>query len=355
MVRPSDFVLRETGTADVDVVLRNPNLSLYCVDLDRHTGLFVETPPDIDLDAAPFLYMAQREHALRVVSLPLDALASLAEQMPFKDSDLILVYSVGRCGSTLVSHAFGAADGVASLSEPDALTQLLGLWGYDTPEGEGRDALLRACLRIQCAPSLAKGANRCALKFRSSVTRLAGMVHRRIPNAKIVFVYRCFIPWAKSFLRMTGASDLFEAWDLSKMAELFGKGFPRFDGRNEVSALEIFTAQWASHLQEAQQLASTGVPMFMVRYEEIQADPVAVLNAMFEFCGLPAVSPETLREVLSKDSQEGTLLSQENVKSRAMAWDDGYEAKLIDHLRQCHPALSASPFLPGTFSLSDAP
>ena len=35
-----------------------------------------------------------------------------------------MVQSTGRCGSTLVSHAFAAADNVMSFAEPDVYYQL---------------------------------------------------------------------------------------------------------------------------------------------------------------------------------------------------------------------------------------
>jgi hypothetical protein len=129
LVSPSDFRVRDGGAVDAGIVLRQPNLSLYCLDFENRQALFVETPPECDLSRAPFMYQAQAEAALRLIQVPFEALDRLAEEVAIDPARLILIYSVGRCGSTLVSHAFNEVEGVESLSEPDVFTQMLVHWG----------------------------------------------------------------------------------------------------------------------------------------------------------------------------------------------------------------------------------
>src|SRR5205807_9559763 len=119
---PHDFRVRDGGRTDPRVVLQQPNLSLYCLDFDHRQALFAETLPECDLSRAPFLYQAQYEAARRLIEVPSDILQCLAAEVAIDPSRLILIYSVGRCGSTLVSRAFSEVVGVDSISEPDVFS-----------------------------------------------------------------------------------------------------------------------------------------------------------------------------------------------------------------------------------------
>jgi hypothetical protein len=121
---PSDFATHETGSIELSRVLDDPTLSLYCIDPVGRTALFVRTPPQLDLSSAPFLYQAQYTQATEAVSVPFGQLHDLATRAPIPSERLVLVQSTGRCGSTLVSQALAAAEGVVSLSEPDVYLQL---------------------------------------------------------------------------------------------------------------------------------------------------------------------------------------------------------------------------------------
>src|SRR3954464_5827490 len=106
---PQNFVLREGESAPAEIVLENPDVSLYCLDADNRQALFVQTPPGVGLLQQPFYYLAQYQHAQRVIAVPYDDLDRLADGLPPDDAgNLVLIYSVGRCGSTLISQSFNA-------------------------------------------------------------------------------------------------------------------------------------------------------------------------------------------------------------------------------------------------------
>ena len=90
----------------------DPDVSPYCFDFDERKVFCVSTP---DIGGATFFYHAQRRCAQSVIKVPFDALPE-AEESP------TLVFSIGRCGSTLLHRAFEAA-GVRTVSEPDYFTQ----------------------------------------------------------------------------------------------------------------------------------------------------------------------------------------------------------------------------------------
>ncbi len=119
-----DFRYQEGDEVDPAIVAQESNISLYCVDHPQRRAIFVETPPDLDLAAAPFLYQTQYDAAQRLIAVPYDVLDRIVDEVHIDARQLILVYSTGRCGSTLVSHALNQARGVVGFSEPDVYTQL---------------------------------------------------------------------------------------------------------------------------------------------------------------------------------------------------------------------------------------
>jgi hypothetical protein len=95
---------------------------LYCLDHANRRALFVETVPGVNLSQAPFLYHAQYEHTVKLISVPYETLHQLARGISLEGKKLILVSSVGRTGSTLLGSALGAVEGMVGLSEPDVFT-----------------------------------------------------------------------------------------------------------------------------------------------------------------------------------------------------------------------------------------
>src|SRR5579859_1867763 len=264
---PMDFKVRDDGAIDPRVVLQDPNLSLYCLDFENRQALFVQTPPECDLTAAPFFYATQYEAARRLVRIPFETLHRLAAEVAIDSSRLILIYSVGRCGSTLVSCAFREVAGVASLSEPDVFTQMLGYWGADSLEGEEQAALVKSCTLLQCAPGRLRGATAWAIKFRSMVTHMGPLLHSAFPEARVVFLYREIESWVRSMMRMRGG-DPREPVPLARVRAMFGHADPRLASRETASMVEINVWRWLSIMETCLKMQRMGIPMFIARYEE---------------------------------------------------------------------------------------
>src|SRR5579862_3929683 len=142
-----DFTLREEGSADATQLLTRRDLSLYCLDIDSKKAAFVSTPPEIDLEAAPFYYGAQFQHAQELFTVDLDIFRELAAQIPPAEN-LIFVHNIGRCGSTLLSKAFSQLDSCTSYSEPDCFTQIAFWRTVNDPRDDLWRALLAACMNF---------------------------------------------------------------------------------------------------------------------------------------------------------------------------------------------------------------
>src|SRR3954451_21795919 len=167
------FEYREAEQVDPRIVVTQPTISLYCLDHDNQRAIFVETPPDVDLSQAPFYFQAQYDAAQSLIAVSYDTLHALADDVALDPARIILVYSTGRCGSTVVSRVLSQADGVYSFSEPDALTQLVAFRECDRSNDPLVSTLVRDCTKIMCAATQSGGASAWAFKFRSYVVELS--------------------------------------------------------------------------------------------------------------------------------------------------------------------------------------
>jgi hypothetical protein len=348
-VRPSDFKVRDGGAIDAGIVLQNPNLTLYCLDFESRQALFVETPPECDLTRVPFMYAAQYEQALRLVEVPFNTLHSLAAEVVIDPAKLILIYSVGRCGSTLVSSAYREVEGVESLSEPDVFTQLMGAWGAGNLGGDEKTELIKSCTLLQCAPGRIKNATAWALKFRSMVTPLWPLFYESFPKAKVVFLYRQAEPWARSFHRMIGGGDPTELQEMAPMRHLFGRLDPRLEPRQTASALEVMACLWLRVMEEGMEMHQQGIPMFIVRYEELRSAPQEVLAHLFAYSGLPHDASDNLDAVLGQDSQAGSAISRESLGEAPAQLTAEHLKELRRLIQEVSPEWTADRLLPGTY------
>jgi Sulfotransferase domain len=346
-VRPADFAFHETGTTDSSCVFEDPTLSLYCIDTGARVALFVRTPPEVDLSRASFLYQTQYEAATELVSVPFDELHRLAAAKPLPPDRLVQVCSTGRCGSTLVSHAFAAAANVVSLSEPDVYNQLHFLRDEQSPEFE---ALVKTCTIVLCAP---RPAGTWAVKFRSPQIELAEPLLDAFPGAKTVFLYRQADSYARSAARAFGSfsPERLADWDdradrTPRPRSLADRAQPDWFR----SPADVLSWLWSTSMLRALALQQRGVPMFIARYEELKAHPAEVLTAMFDYCGV-SIAPEALAAVLAKDSQEGTGLSRATAKESTSELTEEHRLAFRRCLAERAPALDADQPMAGTFTV----
>jgi len=140
-----DFDYEEGHFIDPLIIINQSNITLYCLDFNQEQAIFVETPPHLHLSQFPFFYLAQYDNAQRLIAVPWNDLFQLVEARE-QVKQLIVIYSVGRCGSTLLSQMFNQVDTVLSLSEPDVFSQLVGLRNLERSNDGEILKLLKACL-----------------------------------------------------------------------------------------------------------------------------------------------------------------------------------------------------------------
>jgi hypothetical protein len=317
-----DFAYARGEHIEAEIILRSPCISLYCVDDKQRLAIFVQTPESVDLTPSPFYYQAQYAHAQRLLAISYGTLHHLAAQLPAGDLPLVLLYSVGRTGSTLLSKAFGALGTVYSLSEPDIYTQAVRL---RLAAGGARDdevrALLASSTRLLLAPAAHRGAAVGVLKFRSPCIEIADLLGQAFPQARNLFLYRDLAAWLPSAAAMFGIFEEDAAQQLPGLITAFAGRTPLLAARLQEpgeppTAVEFVALLWLAVVQRylAQQRAGA---WYALRYEDLVAQPAQTLQEVLAFVGLPPHLVDSALQAYAQDAQEGTGLSRAALRGRA--------------------------------------
>ena len=352
----ADFAPGDAEAARPETILRNPDLSLYCLDNTRREAIFVLLPASIDLTAAAFVYKQQYDEALRLFALPYADFLRLAAALPAVDR-FIMAYMTGRSGSTLLTHAFNRLDGVVSLSEPDGPVGLVLLQRDGAlPPAEMR-ALLDAMVRFLFRTADNRMPPVCALKMRSELMQLADLIQATYPQARNLFLYRDAVGWVGSMYRIFMRLGAAEVVTLQDARDDFEQAFCldtdhllTFLGRaaGELALVEFLALWWLGIIEHYLAAVDRGLPIAAVRFADISSRPTAALGAIFEVCGLERARARQAAAVLDTDAQAGTPLARA-VEGEAHLRLSGQQCALIEAIVARHPAIrDAALILPHT-------
>lgn len=346
-----DFNYELGEVIDPKTILENPHISLYCLELENQQAIFVETPSDIDIYEAPFLYAAQYEYAQRLIAVPLEELHQLAANIKDSIGKIAIIYSVGRCGSTLLSKVFSQVDTVLSLSEPDIFSQIVAIRNPDGSNDEPLGQLLKSCIYLLCKPTVKGNPSECAIKLRSFGIEIADLIYRVLPDAKLIFMYRNAQDVVKSSIRafvhlsamLPIIAQNIEAY--SRVVPLL-KEYASYIDFTDSNATDLYTTMWLSVMHRYLLLCQQDIPICAIRYEDLVAYPQQMIGEIFNYCDLPISQVSQTCKVFTKDSQSGSNLSQENTRKNDIKIPDTLEIQeKVANLLQKHQQIKTSDFI----------
>ncbi len=337
LARIDDFRLEAGGQAAASVILENPAITLYSLDFAGGQAVFVETAPDVDLRQAPFLYLAQFEHARRVLTLPFAEMIALAAEIDLPDDRMVFIHSVGRAGSTLASQIFAHVDGVSSLSEPDTLTMLVQARALGWGSEQQLQNILLATLRLHCRTAAERA---WVIKGRSFALELADWLHALLPRANHLFLYRD----AETYLHsaMSAYTDGVERPEEEDRAveDFFRTAFAplaplvaRVEPSQHLSGAELIILGWLSAMERYEELHRQGVRMMAIPFANWQTMPRETAVAMLDYCNCRPDDLTAVFETLTRDSQAGTPLAREAVRQHQYRLSNADLAALDRHLQ----------------------
>lgn len=300
-------------------VLDEPGWSPYFVDAEAAEMHFVRLPPAIDLATVPFCHLTQYLEAEALLTMSFGDVADMASGLP--DPVVILIFSIGRCGTTLVSHALNGAANVQSLSEPACFEhrplRALAARGMAT-------SLVRSLCRLLFATRHRASADTLAVKFRSQALFVAPVFRAALPKARYLFMYRDALSWGESFYQFLTDVGMPNPPDengrrihwMMATADTPLNELGRFMDLDErpIAVERMLAAPWVLQLERYSALLEQGLPFLALRYNELMADRHAELERVLTHCGLPVTSISEALKAFDQDSQEGTVLARKGPK-----------------------------------------
>lgn len=355
-VNPEDFATECGPEIDPEEVLRDPRYTLYCFDRKNGTAIFVECEDPAAIDRAAFYYQAQVEHAIGLVAMPLATFHRIGEEIPEPPRGLIFIHSVGRCGSTLLSKVLETVPGIQSLSEPDDLTQLVHSRAGEGASDEELRPLIASSTRWRGKPRVGTPAECVAIKTRSEVLVLADLIGTSFPQAKHFFLYRDAVAWMRTLFRGWPLDrDIYDEALNRKMEEGWARTLPIFRDyqRSEgpMNPIQIRILAWITCMEGYLQLLDLGIPIRAARFEDLRQDPLDILEQFFVFSQIANVDWDVIREVLSRDSQAGTVYDREQRYKQNRVLPPELEQDLRDVIATRPLLRTPDIIVPGTFSL----
>jgi hypothetical protein len=367
----ADFALANETGGDVDYIRNSPNISLYAFDLPAREAVFVEVPDQAGLldDSLPFLYQRQRALARRVHVVSFDELRRMAADLPARKDGMLLVYSTGRCGSTLLGGILRRASKTAVLSEPDMFTQLR---SHDLPEHE-RQALARQAMSLLLERFGGNGV-RVVIKLRSQACRLWSSFDAALSNPPSLFMYRNAIDVVHSFDRLNDSMNGLSAWlrkvpVLSTLAEAlrqrrllgtvqvmredFGSTLIGCSPTDVVSMCGwrgFLLLRWLRYVEEySRARGRSPESVAALRYEDLIRDTRGTVGALFGRFGWSPDEVEHCCGATQRHSQENTRLAASRTSGRL----DRQSSDLMREIMRRYTSLGdAHAVLPGTIQTS---
>jgi hypothetical protein len=357
IVSVNDFELSEKGIVDARTILDNPNITLYCLDPENGQAIFVEVPDVADVLAAPFYYLSQYELAVQVLKISYQDMERLADQVVLDDQCIVLIYSMGRCGTTLISSAFSQGENVVSLSEPDVFSQLVEMLDFSNGNDPEIRALVKPCMHLTCKDSGNGGEPVWVIKFRAHVIEIADMIFSHFPGAKSLFLYRNIDPWGKSTARIFAfdTTPTQEYWIMIwNEVKMVMKKLDGYDlaSEDEISLGLLISLMWLNHMERCLERLHAGQPILPVRYEDLKAEPELVIGKIFDYCGVQVRDINKLHAVLKVDSQADSPASREQLSQAE--WEiDPEDIAFIQRFIAEQPVINTPDYvLPGTLNLT---
>jgi hypothetical protein len=117
----------------------------------------------------------------------------------------------------------------------------------------------------------------------------------------------------------------------------------RYDPDQHLTVTELLTLMWLSNLERYMELHRSGMEMLAIPYPSWKLDPRRTAVAMLDYSGVCPDDLTAIEEILTQDSQAGSSISQDAVKTRTSAAQFFNQAAMHRHL-QNHAYIHTSDF-----------
>lgn len=353
-----DFKLEEKANHNITLedIFTNTNVSFYNIYFKARRCEFVQTPSEVNIYQAPFLYEAQYLSAHTLISVPFEIIQeevqkrlSALHSSPSFVPSFSFLFSTGRCGSTLLSRILDTIPGVQNLAEPDAFTGILGLAREDRSNEETIITLLKFCVDLFLLKNKEK---HIIFKFRSELNVFIPYFSKLFPDSKLLFMYRNGDETIKSLYR--AAFFWGPAVEQEHNQVHLRRLFPVlrfFKAENEkISANEAFAVFWLSSIDF---IFGTQKNIYLtcIRYETLLEKPEQVITELCKLLNIPSTQLQISEacKTLQEPSQKGSDLFENSKLTSQQEQQLKDILKLSEDYMKRHPFINSFNFqLPNT-------
>lgn len=305
--------------ADVaDQQVLQPGWVLFAMDLGLGEAVFVDMGPGPglarDIAAAPFSYQLLYDRAQRIIRLPLDRLAEVADlaDLARKAQPPVHLFNTGHCGSTLLHHVLNRSGAATCVSEPLFLFDLAMARATIAPDRLTR-LIASGCRLLQHAV----GERRLVIKHFSQSTTILPTYAKATPGSPCVMMYREAQSWCNSvfgFAQRFGTTLAvppterdFTWWIISGATpQEWLAGLVDIDARI-VTFDRLAAAAWGLHLEQFRGAVAAGMAFHCLRYDALLADRDGSLQALCAAAGLKIADMPAALAAFDADSHAGTI------------------------------------------------
>ena len=283
VVSPADIVFSDAKQIESGAANELAKVP-YCLDFDQKLLINATGIDPFDAAKATFHYNYLRAHANHFLCAPIEKVPKV---MMHNDVEPFLLFSPGRCGSTLITKIL-AGMGVISISEPDFYSQAaqyVAMGHKSINEIRSTLDLLSYASILLLQPFSRVSPGKVLIKFRSDVNRAPGMIVASFsPKPKTIFLTRGFGSWCESRRRAFSNS---------------------LDHNLQIYTRALLTLKFLHKHTDC----------LVIHYEDFLSNHDAVYAQLTSFFNISAPY-EIFSAILKEDAQAGTALSKEKIKKQ---------------------------------------
>ncbi|MDQ8184673.1 hypothetical protein [Pelagicoccus sp. SDUM812002] len=324
IVSPTDFTLGESQPIEISDIASDSRFSLYCLDFEEEQACWVRTPENIDITKGSFIYTTQFELAQEMAISSFDELADIVSGIDLKESNITIIHSVGRCGSTLINRVFASQPQIFSLSEPDTITQICEALGAERISTATAARLLPLVSKavIRPVPGSTRREN-VAIKLRSQCISIAEQLCEALPQAHNIYLKRSPENWLRSAYRAFVPPDKVDDREFKQMCEdIFAAFIPIVRAErieNEpMSLAKVWILNWIHNTLCYREASERGLSFLTLDYSEIQSNPRAAIGSIFAHAKVDNIDWDAVDATLVLDSQADSPVARASVKDNAI-------------------------------------
>ena len=357
LLREDAFVCSFSKKQPIEKLLEPNHVA---VEYNENKVVVLECPGDVyNPEKYPFFYHGAYVEAILKKVAKLSDFLDLIDNQPWPEVSVIFLWSLGRCGSTLLANLFTSFEGFVTISEPDDIFTFFtrkAKMGDDMYEKALKNALKYHLIQVKSRyPN-----TRCVIiKPRSMffwyITKSPVEIYEKVTH---IFMYRDVISTFKSHYKSfsTVAKKVFKLQNMTEVIIPLEKTLENIPGLqdkvNEANSIRT------SSNEMLVQMSFGGLPylillyktiaaketfgerLFAVKYERLIEDPTKQFELIssriksFEF-NISEEERKKLKELAKKDSQANSTLSKKTLAGNSAEVDSGVEQKFHEMMAAC--------------------